>query len=195
MCSGVWCQFCLCSEFPEFGSKGLSQTIKRVGNSLPTSAARKQLKALDMNKVEYALLGTKQRYYVEENKVGRLLAHCPRAQAVDHRVQELTGSDGTPLCHDEEVALKFEHFYAALNTAGDLRNKDITAYLSAALLPTIPQANAPSLERDITPNEVLLAIQCLQPGKAPGHDVYSAEFYKTFGLVLDPLMVLELVVR
>ncbi|KAJ1141803.1 hypothetical protein NDU88_008131 [Pleurodeles waltl] len=50
---------------------------------------RKQLRALDDNREDYALLWTKQRYYAGGDRAGRLVAHQLRVQAVGQRVAGL----------------------------------------------------------------------------------------------------------
>ncbi|KAJ1083360.1 hypothetical protein NDU88_003519 [Pleurodeles waltl] len=62
---------------------GAGETQRQLG------VARKELRALDIDAAEHAMLCTKQMYYVGENKVGRLLAHRLRAQAVQCRVTEI----------------------------------------------------------------------------------------------------------
>ncbi|KAJ1130198.1 hypothetical protein NDU88_008554 [Pleurodeles waltl] len=72
----------------------------------------KQLRALDEDKAEYALLCTKQRFYTGGNRAGRLLAHRLRTQATEHRVAELKLSDGTLTCQEEPIRQQFERFYS-----------------------------------------------------------------------------------
>ncbi|KAJ1179669.1 hypothetical protein NDU88_004903 [Pleurodeles waltl] len=62
--------------------------------------------------------------------------------------------------------------------------------LSASVpLPRLPLTKGEALDGDITIAEVLAAIQQLPAGKAPGADGFSAEFYKSFGSLLAPVLV------
>ncbi|KAJ1136449.1 hypothetical protein NDU88_002866 [Pleurodeles waltl] len=57
-------------------------------------ATRKQLKALDMDGVEHALLCTKHMYYVGGNKARRLLAHRLRAQVAQCQMNAIRAQCG-----------------------------------------------------------------------------------------------------
>ncbi|KAJ1167781.1 hypothetical protein NDU88_008170 [Pleurodeles waltl] len=71
---------------------------------------RKQLWALDKDKVEYALLRTKQKFYAGGNRAGRLLAHRLHKQAAERQVAELRLPDGTLTCQEELIRQQFELF-------------------------------------------------------------------------------------
>ncbi|KAJ1186666.1 hypothetical protein NDU88_003447 [Pleurodeles waltl] len=64
---------------------------------------RKQLRALDEDKAEYALLQTKQKFYAAGNRAGRLLAHRLHAQAMKQWVAERRLPDGTLTCQEELI--------------------------------------------------------------------------------------------
>ncbi|KAJ1109633.1 hypothetical protein NDU88_006993 [Pleurodeles waltl] len=128
---------------------------------------RKQLQALDEDKAEYALLWTKQKFYAGGNRAGHLLAHELHTQATERRVAELRLPDGTLTCQEELISHQFERFYSDLYSAEELDHKGMEDYLDFAPLPRIPPVDSPTMERDITPAEVLASIHRLQPGKAP----------------------------
>ncbi|KAJ1192202.1 hypothetical protein NDU88_001514 [Pleurodeles waltl] len=69
---------------------------------------RKQLRALDEGKEEYALLRTKQKFYTGGNRAGRLLAHRLRIQSTEHRTAELRLPKGTLTCPEEPIRQHFE---------------------------------------------------------------------------------------
>ncbi|KAJ1217494.1 hypothetical protein NDU88_005088 [Pleurodeles waltl] len=68
---------------------------------------RKQLRALDEDKAEYALLRTKQKFYTGENRAGRLPPHRLRTKATERRVGELRLPDGTLTCQEELIRQQF----------------------------------------------------------------------------------------
>ncbi|KAJ1189569.1 hypothetical protein NDU88_006313 [Pleurodeles waltl] len=64
----------------------------------------------------------------------------------------------------------------------------VEAHLASVPLPRLPLTNGEALDGDITVAEVLPAIQRLLAGKVPEADGFSAEFYKSFGPVLAPVL-------
>ncbi|KAJ1141969.1 hypothetical protein NDU88_008297 [Pleurodeles waltl] len=99
-------------------------------------------------------------------------------QATSCRVAEVHLPDGTLPSQEVLILQQFEMFYSDLYAAEQLDSQDIDDYLDSAPLPQIPTADRNTMERDITPAEVIGTIQCLQTGKAPGLDGFGAEFYK-----------------
>ncbi|KAJ1216177.1 hypothetical protein NDU88_003783 [Pleurodeles waltl] len=71
----------------------------------------KQLKAIDMDGAEYALLRSKQMYYVGGNEAGRLLAHQLQAQVVQCLVNSLQTLGGAITTDDALILKEFEDFY------------------------------------------------------------------------------------
>ncbi|KAJ1112608.1 hypothetical protein NDU88_000870 [Pleurodeles waltl] len=108
---------------------------------------------------------------------GRLLAQRLRSQAILQGVTELKSSEGMVLQLDEQIVVKFDDFYTALYSAEDITDDSIDAFLAAVHLSSIPLESAICLDKDITPAEVLMAIQRRKLGKVPGHDGFGAEFY------------------
>ncbi|KAJ1154816.1 hypothetical protein NDU88_007559 [Pleurodeles waltl] len=79
----------------------LEETHRQSGSLAVTrqlTIKRKELRALDEDKAEYALLRTKQKFCTGGNTAGRLLAHRLRTQATERRVAELRLPDGTLTC-------------------------------------------------------------------------------------------------
>ncbi|KAJ1211264.1 hypothetical protein NDU88_006625 [Pleurodeles waltl] len=80
----------------------------------------KQLHALDTDNAEYALLRTKQRYYVGGRRVGRLLAHRLHAQAVQQQLNAIQTRTGTVTSNKGLILKEFEMFFASGYTAEQL---------------------------------------------------------------------------
>ncbi|KAJ1098265.1 hypothetical protein NDU88_003381, partial [Pleurodeles waltl] len=124
---------------------------------------RKQLWALNEDKVEYALLRTKQTIYAGGNRAGRLLAHRHHTQAKERRVAELRLSDGTLICQEELIHQQFERFFSDLYSVEGIDHKGVEDYLDSVPVPQLPPMDSATLENDITPTEDLASIHQLQP--------------------------------
>ncbi|KAJ1210572.1 hypothetical protein NDU88_005934 [Pleurodeles waltl] len=152
------------------------------------TALRKQLRALDGDRADNALLWTKQTFYVGGDKAGRLLVHRLRMQATSRRVTEVHLPDGTLTSQKALILQQFKRFYSELYSTEELESQDIEDYLDFIPLSQIPPAESAILEKFVTPREVLETIHCLQTGKAPGADGFGAEFYKAVGAQLAPVL-------
>ncbi|KAJ1206248.1 hypothetical protein NDU88_001657 [Pleurodeles waltl] len=104
------------------------------------------------------------------------------------RVPVLRLPDGTLTGQEDLILQQFEVLYTDLYSVEKPDPESMETYLDSALLPQIPLVTSTILDKDITPSEVLMAIHCLQMGKAPGFDDFEAEFYKTFGTQLAPVL-------
>ena len=173
-------------------TRALEQEHKRTGarrifRTLQT--LRKELKALDWEAAEYALLRTRQRYHVSGNKAGRLLAQKLRAKAVREQIRELVTATGQPLLQETEIREEFRTFYSELYTREKVDTEHIQQYLEGVDLPRLTEKEAGRLEAEIRPEEVITAISRMPAGKAPGNDGYTAAYYKQFSGNLTPMLV------
>ncbi|KAJ1138662.1 hypothetical protein NDU88_005043 [Pleurodeles waltl] len=122
-----------CSDIRTKGHQQLEDDIKalevaqRQAGSLATrrqlTTLRKQLRALDEDKAEYALLQIKQKFYAGGNRVGHLLAHRLCTQATEWRVADLRLPSGTLTCQEELFRHQFERFYSDLYSTEELDHK------------------------------------------------------------------------
>ncbi|KAJ1117584.1 hypothetical protein NDU88_005782 [Pleurodeles waltl] len=117
--------------------KALEVAIRQAGSltaSRQLTTPRKQLRALDKDMEEYALLQTKQKFYAGGNRAGLLLAHRLHTQATERRVAELRLPDGTLTCQEELIRHQFERFYPDLYSTEELDPKGMEEYLDSAPL-------------------------------------------------------------
>ena len=70
-------------------------------------AVRAQLKHLDLDRVEYALLPLKHNYYLGSNKCCKLLAHKLRVKVTMVRVQLIKNRDREHITGDSPIANTF----------------------------------------------------------------------------------------
>ncbi|KAJ1143308.1 hypothetical protein NDU88_009618 [Pleurodeles waltl] len=73
--------------------------------------------------------------------------------------------DGTLTCREELICQQFERFYSDLYSVEEVDPTDIEEYLDSAPVVRLSLVDSATLENDITPTEVLVAIQCLKQRK------------------------------
>ncbi|KAJ1165003.1 hypothetical protein NDU88_005433 [Pleurodeles waltl] len=102
------------------------ETTHKVTGSLAVqrqlNAACKQLRALDMERAEYALLWAKKKYNASGNKVGLLLAQRLRSQALQQGAAALQPTECILLQQDKQIAAEFTAFYTTLYSAEEINN-------------------------------------------------------------------------
>ena len=171
--------------------KEMEREHKNTGarrNYRALQAKRKELKALDWDVAEYALLRTKQRYHVGGNRAGRLLAQKLRAQTAQRHISEIKSKTGPMVYTDSEIGEEFRAYYADLYTTDEINQAEIHRYLGKVNLPTLTQKEIETLEADIRIEEVISAINRTKLNKAPGPDGFTAAFYKQYCNILAPIL-------
>lgn len=145
---------------------------------------------LSTNIVERQLLQTRQRYFEQGDKAGKLLAYQVRAAAASRfvpRVKSPTGETVTDLTNISNV---FSDFYSNLYTSeSNALDWEGPNPLDSLTYPQMEEETANSLGAPLTAHEVTEAIKSLQSGKSPGPDGYTTDFYKAFAHKLVPILV------
>ncbi|KAJ1129149.1 hypothetical protein NDU88_007520 [Pleurodeles waltl] len=72
---------------------------------------RKQLRRLDWNRAEYAVVRLKHKYYIGSNKCGKLLAHRLRAQRAASMIKVVCSPSGAEARTSDQIAEAFAEFY------------------------------------------------------------------------------------
>ncbi|KAJ1130365.1 hypothetical protein NDU88_008718 [Pleurodeles waltl] len=111
------------------------------------TALRKQLRSLYGDRMEYALLRTKQKFYTGGDKAGCLLVPHLGMQTASRRVVEVHLPDGTLTCQEALILQQFERIY--LDFAEGLDSQDIEDYLDSTPLSQIPPQTVPFWRRTL----------------------------------------------
>ncbi|KAM9330707.1 annexin A1 [Gastrophryne carolinensis] len=132
-------------------------------------------------------------FYEQGNKAGRLLARALRPKQAKIRIEGIRGSDGIFYQKNGEIADLFRRFYLTLyNLPVQQGKRDVEgsmeAYLMDSGMPSLSEEEVEQLEAPITVMELQKAIKASKPGRTPGPDGFSSQYYKTFSDQLLPLM-------
>uniref|UniRef100_A0A672FWV9 Reverse transcriptase domain-containing protein n=1 Tax=Salarias fasciatus TaxID=181472 RepID=A0A672FWV9_SALFA len=153
-------------------------------------ATRSSLVQLLTQKAEASILYAKQRFFAMGDKSGRLLARLVTGRQHLKPISTLQDDKGKNCYETKKIVEIMKQFYSKLytseNKASDVQ---ILEFLSNIKLPSLSDADQLSLNKPISKEEILAAIESLSSGKAPGPDGYNVEFYKSFKDSLTPLLL------
>ena len=140
--------------------------------------------------VERQLLQTRQRYFEQGDKAGKLLAYQARVAAASRLVPRIKSSAGEIVTDPTNISNVFSDFYSSLYTSeSNVLDWEGPNPLDPLTYPKMEEAAANSLGAPLTAHEITEAIKSLQSGKSPGPDGYTTDFYKAFGHILAPILV------
>uniref|UniRef100_A0A803J6R9 Reverse transcriptase domain-containing protein n=1 Tax=Xenopus tropicalis TaxID=8364 RepID=A0A803J6R9_XENTR len=163
---------------------------KRLAHKV--ASLNKEINALNMERVAYQILLTKQRYYIEDNKNGRLLASKLKDARADNRILSLKTVDGSNISNPKHIAQEFAKYYSKLYNLKDdpltpqPHLNSINNFLSKLTMPTLSDTQSAHLNAPITQEEVISTIKSLQNNKAPGPDGFSNNFFKKLSSPVAP---------
>lgn len=135
------------------------------------------------------LMKSRQVYYEQGDKTGRLLAYQLRQTSSSHQISQIQTSDG-PTTDLRQINDKFKDFFVSLYSSESTADPShFDSFFNPLDIPTVNLNSVNDLERDITVEELVKAAKSMQGSKCPGPDGYTAEFYKTFMHKLAPLLI------
>ena len=130
-------------------------------------------------KTEFALFCTRQKYFEQGERAGKVLAHRVKQIQSQNVIPSIFDKDNNLLTNKRDINTTFREFYQELYTSqgGTDKNK-LERFFSSTEIPTLTQDGRAHLEGDISVDEVKKAIRNLRIGKAPGNGGFSVDFYQ-----------------
>ena len=136
---------------------------------------------LTTDKVAKGLMWTKQTYYDQGEKAGKLLAWRIKKIQAERAINCIKSSSGTMTMDLLEINNTFRDFYESIYTSECTRDKTAQSiFLEQLHFRTISNDDKIVLDSPLTIKELYEAIGEVNSGKAPGPDGLPIEFYKTF---------------
>ncbi len=140
--------------------------------------------------VERQLRQSKQSFFEQGDKAGRLLAQQDRATSASRLIPQIKLSDGSLTSDPIVINKTFSDFYTTLYTSECAPISTTTPNpLDQLTYPQIDMNVASELGRPISLLEVQEAIKTMQNGKSPGPDGFTVEFFKAYSVLLAPILV------
>lgn len=137
-------------------------------------------------------------FYEQGNKCGRLLARAVRTSRPSNTIYHIQTQQDTSLFKNEDIAHEFEQYYKNLYNLrtpnsnpeqASRRTEAIKSFLNQYGPQPISQTQAEELEQPLSTKELQTAIRQMKPGKSPGPDGFTLQYYKCFAQSLAPKML------
>lgn len=145
---------------------------------------------LMIDKVAKSLLWTKQTYYDQGEKAGKLLAWRIKKMQADRSISSIKTDTGELSTDPIEINTSFKKFYEKLYESECSADEEFqNAFLDQLPFKVISEEDKEFLDNPITKEEILEAIGDMNNGRAPGPDGLPAQFYKVFkNKLVQPLI-------
>ena len=132
---------------------------------------------------------TKQRFFEQGDKAGRLLAQQARTVNASRLIPKVKSPEGNLVSDPIEINKSFFEFYNNLYTSECPTIGTINPNpLDSLTFPQIDVVNAGRMGDPISTLEIQEAIKSMQNGKSPGPDGFTVKFYKAYSSLLAPIL-------
>ena len=134
-----------------------------------------------MHRTEFALFCTRQKYFEQGERAGKVLAHRVKQIQSQNVIPSIFDKDNNLLTNKRDINTTFREFYQLYTSQGGTDKNKLESFFSSIEIPTLTQDGRALLEGDISVvDEVKKAIRSLRKEKAPGNDGFSVDFYQKF---------------
>uniref|UniRef100_A0A3B5R0Z3 Reverse transcriptase domain-containing protein n=1 Tax=Xiphophorus maculatus TaxID=8083 RepID=A0A3B5R0Z3_XIPMA len=136
---------------------------------------------LTTEKVAKNLMWTKQAFYDQGEKAGKLLAWRIKQMQAERTINSIKSKLDILTTDPSEINENFREFYKNLYKSEYSGNKDTqAAFLNQLKFKTLLEEEKTTLDSPLTIEDLSEAIDSMNSGKTPGPDGLPIEFYKTF---------------
>lgn len=141
-------------------------------------------------KAEFALFRTKQKYYEQGERAGKILANRVKQLQNQNIISSIHTKDDRVTTDKKVINHVFRSFYQDLYTSqAAIDQVKLDAFFATIDLPSLSEQQMKSMEGDISIEEIHSAIRSLKLGKAPGDDGFTPDFYKKFSDIISPRLL------
>lgn len=132
----------------------------------------------------------KQKHFELGEKADKVLSRQLKGIQAERAIHRILSATGQLLSDHKQMNDRFRSFYCQLYTSSTMATvAEITNFLNALDIPTLPEAARGLLDADFTLEEIRNAICSFPNGKACGPDGFGIELYKTHIDVIAPLLL------
>lgn len=133
---------------------------------------------------------TKQKFFMEGESAGHLLATVVRSQQGSSHIVKLSKGNGEWATEDVDILGVLRNFYYDLYTSRAAgQSGDVGDFLTGMALPRLSLESRQLLDEPLRLEELERALQQLPNEKAPGADGLPGEFYKVYSETLLPRLL------
>lgn len=162
-----------------------------VTSETELTTVRQKITDLLQYKAKAAIQICRKQTYESGNKCGKLLAKMVRQHKSATYIPHISTCKGTRATFPTQITEEFRQFYSRLYNLPQATSSinEIENYIMSSQMTSLPQEIRDDLESPITLTELQTAIKTMKPGKAPGPNGYTLQYYKTLFPTLGPRMV------
>uniref|UniRef100_A0A803SYC3 Reverse transcriptase domain-containing protein n=1 Tax=Anolis carolinensis TaxID=28377 RepID=A0A803SYC3_ANOCA len=142
---------------------------------------------LELDEQAKQLKCIKQNHFENANKPGKWLSKQVRKKKQSQKIVRLMKGDRV-INTDKEILDEFKSYFEKLYTKDPISKEEIANYIGKFKLPKISELQRENLNKEITEEEIIAAINNMDPNKAPGPDGYTAGYYKVLKQEFIPLL-------
>ncbi|KAM4795699.1 uncharacterized protein WCC33_000776 [Rhinophrynus dorsalis] len=152
-----------------------------------------QTKSLLLLMINKSYQSTKHFTYEQGNKCRKWLSRQIKPPVPSTTVSSITSPSGARVQDLPAIAASFREYYSTLYNLllpDDPSFADSQSdYVRGSHIPSLTPSQALQLESDFTSAEILLALKQMPSGKCLGPNGFPVLFYRTFAVVLTPVLV------
>lgn len=153
--------------------------------------AQKLLRDHMLSRADNKRFFTQQKYFIEGESSGHLLATVVKAQQGSSHIASLMGNNGAVVTEAADILETLQNYYERLYSSRcEGGEEDLIHYLAQIHMPVLSTESKQLLDRPLTLEELERALQLAPNDKAPGSDGLPAEFYKVYKDTLLPQLLL-----
>lgn len=132
--------------------------------------------------VKGLMLRTRAKWIEEGEKPTKYFCSLEKRQYINKNVSKLLLSDNKVVTEQTEILNEIKNFYKMLydSKEHELLNVNLENLLFNCDVPKLSDIESALLEREITLNDLSMALKQMKNDKSPGPDGFSVEFYKMF---------------
>ena len=154
------------------------------------AALRGEYHGLVLTRAEFIVHRTRQTYYLDAERPGRLLALRLKECESKASICAIKNPSGMLQTNPEDINAVFRDFYSDLYKSEVQHDSELCqTFLDSLQLPQITEEQKLILDSPLTLGEIHRALLALNRGKAPGPDGFPPELYMELWEVVGPLLL------
>lgn len=167
--------------------KELAKAAVGKGNANIIVDLEEKLKRFEEEKCQGAMVRSRANYMLEGERCTRFFYDLEKTRQKTEQIKVLKDDMGNSINKKEDILNRVFSFYQTLFTKQGIE-KNASQFLLSHIKKRVNKKDRETCDGAITNKEIENALNNMKNGKSPGLDGLPCEFYKTFKLVLIPIL-------
>lgn len=152
------------------------------------NSSQHQLNAIVSEEVKGIITRSRIQWVEQGERSTKYFLGLEKASQKKKSLTKLISESSTILTNQQDISDHVVGFYQHLFTSTHPNTKGVADYLKDSKLDEISDDMSSDLDLPIGPEELDIVVKSLKNNKSPGWDGLTSEFYKTFWVLLKPLL-------